>query len=198
MLFRGIGGYWSPHAPDVEALISDRLAVRGHAGVRRVGRCLFGSTSKSHALEYAKDECEDALHVLEPQIGTVISWAPNVRDMIITFEQHLSDLRYRKVEKLDDVRVGALIRDIAGCSSIANTYLAYGRQKRALTAIVDHFLNKIEIKEFEVLRSRPLDQLLDGHNGEVWITGPCFVKPYDPTVHQEFEWIASAAPSMSG
>lgn len=185
MIYMGIGGDWSPHAPNIDILIGQRLKARGFAGSRDERGSLFGSQEKVHALEYARDGDEANLRVLEPQAGCVVSWVPGVRDMMLVFGTHLRDLRDRGVGQHGGVKFGTLIRDIAGDIDIAETYLRLGRQKRALGAVVDTLLDTLTVVEQVVGEDTDLDAVLGTHRGEIWITGPCLVHVYDPEFHDE-------------
>lgn len=195
MLFRGVGGSWSPHTPYVDELLNERLSRRGYVG-SRAKPSVFGSTSKGHAFEYAREQKDEFLCVLEPQAGAVISWAPRVRDLIITFEKHLNSLRFRRVDVVNGVKVGELLADMAGSCDIADTYLSLGRMRRELGALADLFFDDIPIVEYRISHPGALDELLDGHNGEVWLTGPCIIKSYDPAHHPEFSWITPTPPTL--
>jgi hypothetical protein len=179
MLYMGTGGSFSPHTPLIDAMMGKRLQARGFAGTRDETICLYGSLSKDHALEYARDEQESYLKILEPQAGAVVSWVPGSRDLLLRFSTHLGELRWRGVDRHNGVKFGSLVRDISGDVDIAETYLRLGRQKRAIAAILDHFLDGIEVCEHRVDGTQDLADVLSGHTGEIWITGPCLVSAYE-------------------
>jgi len=176
-------------------MLDQRLSVRGYLG-KRVGLSVFGSTSKGHAFEYAREEKEEFLRILEPQAGSVISWAPRVRDLILAFEDHINSLRWNGVDAVNGVNVGELLVDMAGSCDIADTYLSMGRMRKELGALADVFFDEISIVEHRINDPGALSELLQGHNGEVWLTGPFVVKKFDPLVHSEFPWIGSTAPTL--
>jgi hypothetical protein len=180
----GVGGSWSPDCPLIDVVISQRLKVRGFLGTRDDKICLYASTEKKQALDYARGGSEAYLKVLEPQIGTVLSWVPNMGDMLLNFESHLRGLHWEGVSQYRGVKFGPLVRDIAGDIDIAETYLRYGRQKRAIGAMIDSFLEPLEVREHVVDADTDIDEIIEGHIGELWITGACFVHDYDPLVHQ--------------
>ena len=183
MLYMGVGGDWSPDCPLIDVLISERLKARGFAGTRDEKICLYGSTIKGQALDYARNGEESHLKVLEPQPGCVVSWVPSMKDMLLNFGTHLNELRYDRVPQYRGLKFGALIRDIAGDLDIAETCLRYGRQKRAISAMIDGFLDPLEIREHALEHDTELEELLDGHLGEVWVTGQCLIHDFDPFVH---------------
>ena len=182
MIFMGVGGDWYPHAPKIDALLSNRLAIRGFLGTREAGKCLFGSASKDQALQYTRDGSDDDLRVLRPERDAVISWVPNMTDMILEFERHLGNLRYGSGCFYNGVKFATLAKDIAGDIGIAETYLRLNRQRRALAAMADSFLDQYELEERRLGDDDDVTALLDGHIGEVWITGPCRVVKYEPGI----------------
>jgi hypothetical protein len=184
MIYMGLGGSWSPDCPLIDVMIGQRLQARGFAGTRDEKICLYGSTSKEQALEYARNGDEAHLKVLELQPGCVVSWVPSMRDMLLNFGTHLAELHWHGTTQYRGVKFGALVRDIAGDIDIAETYLRYGRQKRAIGAMIDSFLDLLMIMEHVVDETTDLDELLDGHVGEVWVTGHCLVHDFDPVFHE--------------
>lgn len=94
MLYMGVGGDWSPDCPLIDVLISEHLKARGFTGTRDERICLYGSTIKEQALDYARDGEESHLKVLEPQTGCVVSWIPSMKDMLLNFGTHLNELRW--------------------------------------------------------------------------------------------------------
>jgi hypothetical protein len=195
MLYMGVGGDWSPDCPLIDILISQRLQARGFVGTRDEKICLYGSTIKEQALDYARDGAETHLKVLEPQVGCVISWVPTMKDMLLNFGTHLHDLRYDDTPQYRGVKFGALVRDIAGDLDIAETYLRLGRQKRAIGAMIDSFLEPLEIREQCLDHDIDIEALLEFHQGEVWITGRCLVHDFDPLLHSPRQ-LEMASPSM--
>lgn len=179
MIYMGTGGYFAPHTPCIDALMGKRLQARGFLGTRDESVCLYGSRSIAHALEYARDEKEEHLRILEPQPGSVVSWAAGVRDLLLKFEIHLRDIRWERKFSYKGIRFETLGRDIAGDIGVAETYLAQGRQKKPIGAMIDMFLDEVEIIEHRVVDEGGLMEAIGDHQGELWITGPCLVHPYD-------------------
>jgi hypothetical protein len=181
MIYMGQGGDYWPNSPRIEALMGDRLRARGYEGTRDMSVCLYGTRSKEHALEYARDEDEAHLRTLRPQPGSVVSWSPGAKDLLLRFENHLRDMHWYQRFSYKGMRFESLVRDIAGDVGIAETYLSLGRQKKALGAMIDMFLDEIEIIEHKVVDEAGLAAALGDHQGEIWITGPCFIDPYEPS-----------------
>ncbi|MCS4089323.1 hypothetical protein [Rhizobium sp. BK176] len=184
MIYMGSGGSWSPDCPLIDVMIGQRLQARGFAGTRDERICLYGSTIKEQALEYARNGDEAHLKVLELQQGCVVSWVPSMRDMLLHFGNHLSELHWNGTTQYQGVNFGALVRDIAGDIDIAETYLRFGRQKRAIGAMIDSFLEPLVIMEHVVDDTTDLDAVLGGHVGEVWVTGPCVVHDFEAAAHE--------------
>lgn len=178
MIFKGTGGSFAPDTPRVDALMGKRLQARGFAGTRDKSICLYGSTSKEHALEYARNGDEAHLKALYPQPGSIVSWVDGSRDLLLHFASHLSDMYWGGIYHYKGINFGSLVRDMAGTVDIAETYLSMGRQKRAIGAMIDLFLDDIEVRELLVDDLEALTDILSGHDGEVWITGPCMVKDF--------------------
>lgn len=74
--------------------------------------------------------------------------------------------------------------------------LSQGRKRREFGVLADIFFDDLRIAEHEIIRPGALDELLDGHNGEVWLTGPYEMHVYDPDVHIEFPWISTRRPTL--
>ncbi len=181
MIYMGTGGSFAPNTPHLDALIGQRLQARGFLGTRDESICLYGSMSKPHALEYALDNDEAHLRMLQPEAGAVVSWGYNVHDLLLDFASHLRDMHWGEIYRYRDIRFERLVRDIAGDVDIAETYVRLGRQKRAIGGMIDLFLDDIEILEHTVVDEDGLKEALGTHTGELWITGPCLVHAYEPS-----------------
>ncbi|NTF17730.1 hypothetical protein G6L37_04905 [Agrobacterium rubi] len=186
MIYMGVGGDYWPDTPRIDAVMGSRLRARGFEGTRDEAICLYGTRSKLHALEYARDEHENHLRTLLPQPGSVVSWSPGSRDLLLRFENHLRDMHWSGRFSYKGLRFETLVRDIAGDLSVAETYLSYGRQKRAIGAMLDMFLDEVEIVEHKVADEKGLFAALGDHEGELWITGPCLVTAYAPASTEDF------------
>lgn len=178
MIYMGTGNDYWPKTPRIDALMGERLRARGFEGTRDAAKCLYGTRSMKHALEYARDEHESHLKVLAPQTGSVVSWSPGTRDLLLKFENHLRDMHWGSRFSYKAVKFESLVRDIAGDVTVAETNLSFGRQKKAIGAIIDMFLDTVEILEHKVSDEAGLVAALGDHQGEIWITGPCEVKAY--------------------
>jgi hypothetical protein len=185
MIYMGTGGDFAPHTPRIDALMGQRLQARGFLGTRDESVCLYGTSSMTQALEYARDEKEEHLRILSPQVGSVVSWASGVKDLLLMFELHLWEIHWGGRFSYNGIRFETLARDIAGDISIAETYLSYGRQKKAIGAMIDMFLDEVEIIEHKVINEADLADAIGDHQGEFWITGPCLVSAYEPHPHYE-------------
>lgn len=185
MIYMGTGADYWPKTPRIDALMGERLRARGFEGTRDQAVCLYGTRSKKHALEYARDEHESHLRILMPQAGSVVSWSPGARDLLLCFENHLRDMHWGRLFSYKGQRFETLVRDIAGDVNVAETYLSFGRQKKAIGAMLDMFLDEIDIMEHKVVDEAGLFEALADHQGEIWITGPCLVIPFEPDLTHE-------------
>jgi hypothetical protein len=176
MLYRGEGTTHSyPHSPLTDGLLSSALAAAGHLGSRAPGACTWGSTSIEQASEYTRGGTADGLLVLEPLEGAVVSWSPGRTDLLLDFQSYLNELRWDwegTAPSWMPRGARALVRDIAGDVGIVDTYLHLGRQGKNLAAVAKAFVSTIEVRESRIGAGDDLMDLLDGHVGEVWITGP--------------------------
>jgi hypothetical protein len=90
------------------------------------------------------------------------------------------------------VDFGALVKDSQGDIQIIETYLSMGRLRRQIGAIIDSFLDQVEVVEVVVEADTDFAALLEGHKGEVWLTGPCLVRAYVPDTDHELGSVVSA------
>lgn len=185
MLFMGVGGSWSPDVPRLDVLISERLKARGFAGSRDESICLYASTIIEQATEYARRGDHAFMRVLEPGEGCVLSWVPGNRDLVLRLQDHLSSMFWGGIGSYNGVKFGALVRDTQGDIQTIETYLSMGRLKRQIGAIVDSLLDQIEVVEVVMDGTTDIASLLSDHRGEVWLTGQCAVREYDPCVDCE-------------
>jgi hypothetical protein len=186
MIYRGEGGSFAPYAPKLDALIGRRMLARGLVGTRDSSRSVFGSTWKEQALAFARDENEDSLFVLEPLRGAVVSFIPGGKDMQMLFSDHLRmkcdyerDFHYRGYS------FERLANDVRGDIDLMEEYLHQGRQKRAISAMIDRYLDTVTFEEHMIDDPDEGLEFLSGHEGEVWITGPLRKRPYDHTLDPE-------------
>lgn len=170
-LYRGFGGNWSPHAEFVDALISARMKPRGFSG-KRAGKTSIHATPRlEQALDYAKNGQATHVEMVTPLPGSVVTWVPDMTDMLLAFETHVRELYW-------DGHACPVLRDAAGDVNVLDTYLSMGRQKKAISRLVDDFLATVEPQEFVVGDDEDVIARLGPHTGEVWITGPYDSEPY--------------------
>ena len=184
MIYRGEGGDYSPYTPKIDELISTVLKQRGYKGSRSRKKAHFGSTSKEQAIEYTANKKEGELKVLLPQKEAVVSWAPGTIDMILSFSSFLRNSTFNEDYWHQGMNCEALMIDIAGDVGVAETYLSLGRQKNKIGRIINNYLSTIEIKEETVQDPHEIEKFMEGHNGEVWITGDCRSYRYQPESEQ--------------
>ncbi len=189
MIFRGVGGDWHPHVPHLDKLMTDRLKLRGFKGSREIGKSHFGSTILDQALSFTTNDDFGKIRVLVPENGSTVGWTEGVVDAVISFQMHLRDLFWNRVERYNGIVFRSLVVDIAGDINTLETYLHLNRQRRAISAIVDKYLDEHTVREVVINSEQSLESILEGHKGEVWITGPCRVEAYDANLHAEFPWL---------
>lgn len=170
-LYRGFGGNWSPHADYVDDLMTKRMAARGFLGKRTGEGSLHVSPSFVQALDYAKDGRDTHVQVVTPSIGSTVTWVPGMADMLLSFGIFTKDL-YWSGYRSD------LLQDAQGDLDLLDTYLSMGRQKKAIGAFIDMFLDTLSPKEITIEAETDLWAALGEHTGEVWITGPCVCEAF--------------------
>lgn len=180
-LYRGVGGSFHPYAPRLDALI---IAQSSGLAPKAAGKVVFASTSREQALEYARDNDEANLRVASLAEDAVVYWIEGVKDMTLGIERHLNRLRMGGIMRHRGVDFGRVLRDAAGDMHVLEMYLSMGRQKRALSAAVDHYLKDKVVRSASALELDRSD-VLEEHDGEVWISGGC-----------EWRLLPSLGPSM--
>lgn len=171
MLYRGKGGNFAPDVPLVDAQLGKGLLRMGFFGDRAPGKAVFATPDPEHAMEYAGDGGE--MLAVEPLPGARVTWAAGVGDLVVNLE---SWMRRRSGGGLSR-QAELLLADVQGDSSTLETYLALGRQRRAIAEIVDSFVADLDVREVD---ARPgWEDSLEGHRGEVWITGPCWIESFN-------------------
>lgn len=177
MLYRGTGtDRPAPDTPTLDAYLSRWMRQLGHRGSREPGSCIWASTSLEQALDYAGQREGGFLYEVEPLRGAVIGWAPDCADMILSFEAWL---RSAYDNGLSGMPSGcrSFLMDVAGDVVIFDQYLNLGRQRRLTDWLVSTWLDDMDIKDFEIQELEDVHSSLDGHRGEVWISGPCRLTP---------------------
>ena len=171
VLWKGMETDFYPNPVFLDALIGKRIRNRGFGGGRSKGKCTFASTNRAQAENYA-DTAKELRHVI-PAAGATITWAHNTGDLILEFENFLRDLQWGTLHVRWPLKsIQTLLDDVQGDISTLEVYLSENRMKRAITVIVDRFLDNLDIREVTCDEHGKYD-LLREHAGEVWITGPC-------------------------
>lgn len=165
-LYRGDGRDFNPDVPLVDRLLGDALRGLGGEGSRRRGECVFASTNREQAENYAKD---GSLFQVHPEDGAVVTWVEGTGDLVLRFGSWLREASW---DCPDNLPRGAktFLRDIAGDVNILETYLSLGRQKRLTAALAKAFASDLKVMEARVIEGA-LPMELARHSGEVWITG---------------------------
>jgi hypothetical protein len=187
MIFRGVGGDVHPNVPEIDKLLSERLLKRGYKGNRNPRESVFGSTLLEQARDYTGGQ-DARLFVVEPRAGALVTWIEGVGDMVLSLESHIRSMYWNRVERYNGRAIYSLIRDIAGDIGTVETYLSLKRQRASIAVIMDSYLDGINIKEVSLKTDTDYKEVLEGHVGEVWVTGPCKIAPYVPELHMEFDW----------
>lgn len=166
-LYHGAGGDFAPNTPLLDRLISRRMAARGLMGTRDVRKAIYGATSASQALGYARNGDPAHIHLLEPLPGALLGYQEHAGDMILDLESFSADLKLAgRLERYP------VLQDCGGEVTLMESYLAERRGREALARLVDHYLMECPVREFIVSCPDELATFLADHQGEVWITGP--------------------------
>jgi len=153
-----------------DRMLTRRLRARGLKGARHGKKITFASTSSAQAREYAFSE--NHLYVAVPHPGSIITWATGIKDMVVCFETFLQE-RWRRSEYFfQGVDQYDLLSDTRGCLDTIGCYLSNRRQEAAVSRMIDTFFEECDIHEFIYQSARDLARL-DGHQGEVSISGGC-------------------------
>lgn len=173
-IYRGVntGPTHAPHCPLTDALMGERLVAKGFAGLRKERQTLFATTNRKVAFDYACEKPEH-LFVLRPLKGSHITWLECGGDMLYDLAEALDEMRYDVRWEERGGRAFEILEDMNGDVDLFETYLSFGSVNDYMTTIMDVFLSLAAIREFEVKENGVLPADLDGHNGEVWINGPC-------------------------
>ena len=174
MFYRGQGTDFSPDVPFVDQALSQGLARMGFTGSRKKGEGIFAAVRESHARGYAGEAGEGMFSVV-PLPGATVTWVEGSTDLVLEFGAWLRSAAY-------DVqfagRIRPFLRDVQGDVNVFDTYISLKRQAKAVAAVVDAFLSELDVREVAVEDGRELS--IGGHDGEVWITGPCALEPIVP------------------
>lgn len=172
-LYHGKGSDYYPRVPLIDKLLSERLQALGFETKRYGDSCLFASTSRDQASDYARDD--DHLFEIEPLKTASVMLVEGCKDMVLTFEGWLR-------EQAIWGPTGASVRsrflsDVQGDIGTVTTYLRLGRMKKVISGLVDDFLSGLEIREVVVDSDTDLKAFLNGFDGEVVINGPIKMEP---------------------
>lgn len=93
-----------------------------------------------------------------------------VADMILDFETYLKNRWMRSAYYFQGKDHRALLHDTQGSVATIDTYLAMGRQRPAVSRMIDSFINLQSLNE--IIYETPKDlEKLGKHRGEVILTG---------------------------
>jgi len=173
-LYRGIGGSFHPHAPNIGAMIIGKATGLPRAAARTV---VFASTDIEQAADYAKDADPAYMRLVLPEDDAVINWIPGVRDMTLNFENFLFDLLHSGTTRYHGISFAHVLQDSAGDVMILEQYLSMGRQKRAIGSLVELWLADKSVQQDRFSLEDGRKSSLAEHNGEVWISGRYTLQP---------------------
>ena len=176
VLYHGKGAYYHPRVPFVDRMLSDQIQALGFQTKRHGDDCLFTSTRREQANDYAVDE--DHLFEVGLQPGTRLMFVEGCKDMVLNFENWLRDLAYCSSGN-GTVR-SRMIKDVQGDIAVVETYLSYKRQKKAISGLIDEYLSEKNIREGVVDQDFDISTFLNGHSGEIIINGPFKLTPSEP------------------
>lgn len=176
ILFHGKGTDYHPRVPLVDKVLSDRLQALGFQTKRHGEDCVFASTSRDQANEYARDD--DHLFEAEPLEGAKVMVVVGCKDMILKFEAWLREKSYW--EHRDGSVRSRFISDVQGDIGTVETYLGLNRMKKVVSSLADEFLAELEVREIVVSADTDLVAFLGDYDGEVVINGPIKLEPAPP------------------
>jgi len=175
-LFHGKGTDYHPRVPLVDKVLSDRLQALGYRTKRYGDDCVFASTSRDQASDYARDE--DHLFVAEPLEGAKVMMVVGCKDMIMKFE---SWLREKSIwGHRDGSARSRFISDVQGDIGTVETYLSLNRMKNVVSGLADEFLAEFEVREIVVGPDTDLAVFIGDNEGEVVVNGPIKLEPAPP------------------
>lgn len=181
-LWKGLCTGFSPDPRRIDDLIGKRLRKSGLKGTRTRGKCTFASTSRDQAENYA-DSPADLVNVL-PSPGSFVAWSPDAGDLVLSFQNFLGRERWRDASWASPA-ARDIIMDVMGCVITFEHYLMDRIEPEVTTEIVDYWLQEISVRECIYVSPEQLTRHLDGHMGEVWVTGGCKLVPLSPSTAQD-------------
>ncbi|MFC5505526.1 hypothetical protein [Bosea massiliensis] len=170
MLYQGTGSNHSPHVPCTELVLSKALSKRGFHGRRY--SCEWATTVLEQAQGYTGGS-RGFLSVISPLPSAYVTWAAGVADMILDFEAWL---RQAYVWEDDRIRGQSTLRDVQGSIDVFEVYASRPSGRFAIEAAHAYLADRT-IHEALIDETVSLSEILDGHQGEVWITGPARKTP---------------------
>jgi len=171
-LYHGKGAETYPRGPEIDQMLSDALKRAGFAGSRSKG--IFVTLDREYALDYCRNGDPAGLSVAEPHPGATLSWVEGGSHMWNALHNWLYKVRYEgRVPRA----AANLISDIQGDLGVLDVYLTRKRLRKQTDALADAFVRSLRIREVTVEADGSYEHLLDGFNGEIWVTGGCDLRP---------------------
>lgn len=165
MLYQGSGSNHSPHVPCTEFVLSKALSERGFYGRRH--SCEWATTVLKQAQEYTGGT-RGFVSPITPLPEAYVSWAEGVADMILDFESWLRQAPHRNDRR---IRSQATLRDVQGSIDVFEIYASRSAKGFTIEAARAYLADRC-IREALIAPKMDLADILAGHRGEVWITGP--------------------------
>lgn len=158
----------SPNPVQLDRLLGARMRASGFSCDRTRKSCLFASTDRLQAFSYASDP--DRFFRVIPADTARLTWIPGVADAMLDFETWIKSRLWNDEMVFAGRNLSRLLLDSQGDIDILNTYLQLGRQKKAISLIVDAFLLEFRPRDI-CFADDPHLEALSAHEGEVVITG---------------------------
>lgn len=175
MFYRGEGATFSPYVPAVDEALGRGLKRLGFKGARRKGESVFAAVEMDQARKYLDEEERGRLYAVEPLPGATVTWVEGTKDLVLDFGAWL---RHASSYHAFPRRVVDFLNDVQGDVHVFDIYVQLKRQRTAVDMVVDAFLSELKIQEVEIIDGAGLS--IEGHDGEVWITGPCRIEEIAP------------------
>lgn len=172
-LFHGKGADYHPRVPLIDRMLSNRLQALGFQTRRYGADCVFTSTSRDQANDYARDD--DHLFQVEPLESASVMIVDGCKDMILQFEAWLRDKSIWE-DRNGSVR-SRFLADVQGDIGTVETYLGLNRMKKVIASLIDEYLSDLSVREFIVDENFDIQSAVEGHEGEIIINGPVKLHP---------------------
>lgn len=170
-LYQGRGGSFWPRSRPVDNLLTQALRRRGNLGNRV--ECTYASPEYEVALRYAANESPEHVYRVQALPGAIVSWAEKCQDAIVALQIWMRDEAWHSAPG----SYNSLLRDIQGDIGTLETYLVRGLQTKNTRKIADSFIAGINVRGETLTETTTIGTSLADHRGEVWITGPCHLRP---------------------